>query len=215
MFVLRYAWIESRDTCPESSEYRRQVVPGAGLWESPGMKTKPGIVPHGALVSILNENAEWAHIDYGGKKGYVQSFFLVDYEPLKEFRPATGDRYCLLCTLTCTDTDVDTTPTTTPTPDFQECIVIYEVYVVGDGQKEGWMMGLTYTDEFGNTQQTKGNTPWRYEFKALSGQFVSVSARNGLNNNRFECKIIVNGATVVQNDNWGQRKEASCSEVVR
>lgn len=215
VIAVRDAWIEARDTCPESPEYKQQVVPGAGLWESPGVKTKPGIVPHGALVGILSESAEWTHVDYGGKRGYVQSFFVVDYDPLKEFRPATGDRYCLLCTFVCTDEDMDTVPITTTVPEFQERTVIYEVNVIGDGQKEGWMMGITYTDEFSNTQQIKGTTPWRYEFKAWTGQSVSVTARNGLNNNRFECKIIINGATVVQNENWGRRKESLCSEVVR
>lgn len=213
--VLRYAWIETRDTCPESPEYKQQVVPGAGLWESPGMKTKPGIVPHGTVVGILEENAEWIQVDYAGQSGYVQSFFVVDYDPLKEFRPATGGRYCLLCTLTCTDENVNNTPTATSLPDSQERTIIYEINVIDEGQGNMWMMKFTYTDEFGNIQQAQGTTPWRHEFNAHKGQSLSVSTRNGLNSNRFECKIIVNGEIVVQRENWGQRKEVLCSDVVR
>lgn len=109
--VLRYAWIEGRDTCPESPEYKKQVVHGANLWKSPEMKTKPELIPHGAAVGVLDESEEWVHVDYAGKTGYVQSYLIVDYDPLKDFRAATGERYCLLCTLTCTSEKINTAPT--------------------------------------------------------------------------------------------------------
>jgi hypothetical protein len=208
--ILRYAFIEARDTCPKSPEYRLQVALGANLWESPGVNTGLGIIPHGKTIGVISEDAEWANVDYDGKRGYVQSFFLVDYDPKAEIRPASGDRFCLLCSSSTSCTVEQATPQ--PTNDSQTRSVVYEVNVLNDSG--GWLMDIAYSDELGNVIQIQGLTPWRYEFIAAPGQNVSVLTENGLNSNWFECRIKVDGTTIKQASGWGKLKQVSCSGVV-
>jgi hypothetical protein len=207
--ILHYAFIEARDTCPDSPEYRSQVAQGATLWDQAGTGSNSGIIPHGKIVGVISEDAEWAHIDYDGKGGYIQSFFLVDYDPLAKIEPATGKRHCLLCASNCGVEGSAPTPTL---DDSIERTVVYELSVIDNPGT--WMMSVNYKEPSGGLHQEKHTVPWRYEFKSLAGAEVAVSVKNGLNHNRFECKITVNGETLAHDEGWGERAEAECNGVV-
>ena len=57
--ITRMAWIEARDTCPNSAEYKEKVVPGANLWIGEGSnKTATGRnIRHSSRVNILTNGA--------------------------------------------------------------------------------------------------------------------------------------------------------------
>ena len=97
--VLRTAWIEARETCPNKFDYGEKVVPGANLWVGEGStKTATGRnIRHSSRVKVLSESAAWIRIQQDDTTGYVQSFFIVDYDPSIELRPATGSRFDMLC----------------------------------------------------------------------------------------------------------------------
>lgn len=88
---LRNAWIEGRETCPESAEYRQLVAPKIRLWKSQDMFQAVTTIPHGAPVRVIQDRGTWFHIDYVGLQGYVQAIFIVDYNPLKTFEPKCLD----------------------------------------------------------------------------------------------------------------------------
>ena len=92
---------------------------------------------------------------------------------------------------------------------------MYEVNVVGRDDASRRIMDLTYTNATGNTEQSTEFIPWRHEFVAAPGQFVSVSAQNGRDYISFECKIKVDGITVEEAGSSGPHKIASCSGSVR
>ncbi len=95
--VLRSAWIDVRDPCPESPEYKVMVAPGIGFQKAPEFGVNPGMVYHGSMVDILSEGEEWTQISHVGEKGYIQTPYIVEYDPAFDFQPATGQRFDDLC----------------------------------------------------------------------------------------------------------------------
>jgi hypothetical protein len=93
--------------------------------------------------------------------------------------------------------------------------VRYEVRTVIPDDREYRFMDLTYTNQTGNIAQEKGRIPWVYEFDALPGQFVSISAQNGSDTIGFECAITIDGVEREQAESWGAYKIASCSGSAR
>lgn len=92
-------YIEARETCTNSVHYGVLVVPGAMLWTGEGATKTPAkrIVKHGTEIEVLSRDSQWTYFRHGDITGYVQSFFVVDYDPNVEIQPAVGERFAALC----------------------------------------------------------------------------------------------------------------------
>jgi len=92
-------YIESRETCENTTQYGIQLVPGAMLWTGEGATKTPArrIIAHASQIEVLSRDSQWTHFRQGETVGYVQSFFVVDYDPSIEIQPATGERFAALC----------------------------------------------------------------------------------------------------------------------
>jgi len=93
------AYIEARETCTTRPHYGVLVVPGAMLWLGEGATKTPAkrIIAHASQIEVLSRDSQWTHFLQGDITGYVQSFFVVDYDPSVEIRPAVGERFAALC----------------------------------------------------------------------------------------------------------------------
>ena len=85
------------------------------------------------------------------------------------------------------------------------------VYVVSGTPSQA---GVTYANRSGNTEQKDPIAlTWRYEFTAMRGQFLYVSAQqnSGADSATVQCSIRVNNATVETASSKGGYTIATCS----
>jgi hypothetical protein len=82
------AWINGIDLCPSSSEYGEQVADGASLWSDSDMSSRLAMMTHGTQVAVLGDNIPgFLYVQYGGLKGFVQTFMTTDYNPADGIQP--------------------------------------------------------------------------------------------------------------------------------
>lgn len=86
------AWVSGVESCPSSREYGQLVVRSVNLYQSEQVDLADVIasVPHGARIELISSsrNSEGTvKIRYQGTIGYVQSLFVVRYDPATGVQP--------------------------------------------------------------------------------------------------------------------------------
>jgi len=87
----KLGWISGVDTCPESVEYGLLIAKIVNLY--PTVDVNPlnrlGSIPHGTKVEVLTTDANrgMTRVRYIGTIGYVQSLFVIDYDPRSGIQP--------------------------------------------------------------------------------------------------------------------------------
>lgn len=87
----RPAWINGIETCKTSKEYGQLVAPDIGFYVSTEVNpaTRMALIPHGTKVEVFDFADGMQYIRYNGTMGYVQSVFVVNYDPATGVKPST------------------------------------------------------------------------------------------------------------------------------
>lgn len=75
-------------------------------------------------------------------------------------------------------------------------------------------VGLHYRNESGATEQRDVNPPWQFEFQALTGEYVTVSAFNKTLEGSVSCRIYVDGVLLEEGESVGGLKLVGCDGLI-
>jgi len=79
----RSAWVSGLDECPQSTTYGDLVSEQANLYYDAELNEWRGTLDHRTPVEVLQELPDRGVmvVEGGGKRGYIQDVFIVDYDP--------------------------------------------------------------------------------------------------------------------------------------
>ena len=90
-------WISGVDSCPESIEYGLLIAKIVNLYPTSDVNplNRLGSILHGAKVEVLATDTKrgMTRVRYTDKIGYVQSLFVIGYDPTSGIQPDQGICY--------------------------------------------------------------------------------------------------------------------------
>jgi hypothetical protein len=87
--VIREAWVSRFHTCPDDPNYGRLASHTLNLYSSPdlGLPNVIAEIQHGDAVEVLQEGETVVFIRWQGLEGYVDAWFVTDYDPATGVQP--------------------------------------------------------------------------------------------------------------------------------